>query len=427
MTRTFRETYDAFVQADEKYGAYVQAMSEVPSKDEVETANKLNDEVKALEEGVFQYEAGQKLRQQYQDRATTRNTPQDNVGFGTPGDSPSGKAGSNGPRPRTLGEAFTEDREIKAWRDSLVSNGGFISEKQRLQSPVFRSEGKALITGTSDTSAGALMQTDYQPLVSLPFRTLTVRDVITNGRTNSDIVSFPRITSQTNAAAPVAEATASSGDTGLKPESAMALEIATADVKTIAHWMPATKRALSDAAQIRTIVDSFLMYGLEEELEDQIIAGSGVGENLTGIFNTTGTSTQAWDTNLLTTTRKAVTVALVTGKAKPNAWLMTPLTSEQLDLLQDNEARYYYGGPQVLGNQRLWGYPIVVSEAVTTGFALFGDLRQAVLWVRENPSIQVTDSHADFFIRNLVAVLAEMRAAFGVLRPAAIVEVDVAA
>jgi hypothetical protein len=30
-----------------------------------------------------------------------------------------------------------------------------------------------------------------------------------------------------------------------------------------------------------------------------------------------------------------------------------------------------------------------------------------------------SDSHADFFIRNLVAILGELRAAFGVLRPAA--------
>ncbi len=39
----------------------------------------------------------------------------------------------------------------------------------------------------------------------------------------------------------------------------------------------------------------------------------------------------------------------------------------------------------------------------------------------------VTDSHADFFIRNMVAILAEERVAFAVTRPTAFVKVDVAA
>lgn len=36
----------------------------------------------------------------------------------------------------------------------------------------------------------------------------------------------------------------------------------------------------------------------------------------------------------------------------------------------------------------------------------------------------MTDSHLDFFVRNLVAILAEMRAAFGVVQPNAFVEID---
>ena len=44
-------------------------------------------------------------------------------------------------------------------------------------------------------------------------------------------------------------------------------------VKTIAHWIPITKRAAADAAQVRTLVDNFLRYGLNEELEDQMLTG----------------------------------------------------------------------------------------------------------------------------------------------------------
>jgi hypothetical protein len=49
------------------------------------------------------------------------------------------------------------------------------------------------------------------------------------------------------------------------------------------------------------------------------------------------------------------------------------------------------------------------------------------MWDRQQVTISVSDSHADFFIRNLVAVLAEARAAFGVLKPKSFVEIATAA
>jgi hypothetical protein len=58
---------------------------------------------------------------------------------------------------------------------------------------------------------------------------------------------------------------------------------------------------------------------------------------------------------------------------------------------------------------------------------MVGDFRVATLWDRQSTQIYVTDSHSDFFIRNLIAILAELRAAFGVKRPAALVEMDLTA
>jgi HK97 family phage major capsid protein len=64
---------------------------------------------------------------------------------------------------------------------------------------------------------------------------------------------------------------------------------------------------------------------------------------------------------------------------------------------------------------------------MTSGFALLGDFSKAVLWDREQTTVTMTDSHEDFFVRNLVAILAEERVAFAVTRPTAFVNVDVAA
>jgi len=108
---------------------------------------------------------------------------------------------------------------------------------------------------------------------------------------------------------------------------------------------------------------------------------------------------------------------------------MHPTDVEKLDLLVDNENRYYFGGPGgsyvSAGGAAgpLWNLPIIESEAIPAGTAYVGDWSKAILWDREQASITMTDSHSDFFIRNMVAILAELRVAFGVIQPSAFVRI----
>lgn len=204
----------------------------------------------------------------------------------------------------------------------------------------------------------------------------------------------------------------------------MAFEKVTSAVKTIAVWVPATKRALSDVAQLRGIIDQELRDDLNEDLEDEMVDGSGSGEHFEGILHTSGVLEQDFDTDILTTARKAVTAVRTLGRARPTAWLVHPNDAETIDLLKDDQGRFYYQGPQAGGVTQLWRYPVVECEACTEGQAILGDFRKAVLWDREQATIQVSDSHSDFFIKNLVAVLAELRAAFALIRPSAFIKVD---
>jgi len=335
----------------------------------------------------------------------------------------------------SLGQRFVESTEFVAWLKQVAPGGQIPDSMRGLSSPPveFRSllGLKDVVTGASDTSAGAFVQVDYtgiyEPLGRYP---LNVLELLSRRTTESDLVEFVRQATQVQQAAPVPEANvadyngATGEISGEKPEATLGFEKVQEPVKTIAVWIPATKRALSDAAQLRGIIDQELRDDLNEELEDQLLNGTGVGENFTGIFNTAGVLVQAFDTDIITTTRKAITTIQVTGRAKPTGWVLNPVDWETIELLKDANNRYYWGGPMVQGRQQLWGVPVVTSQSVTQGTALLGDFRKAVLWDREKASIQVSDSHADFFIRNMVAILAEMRAAFGVIRPSGFVMVD---
>lgn len=335
---------------------------------------------------------------------------------------------------QTLGEGFVASESYRAFLQRAggrMPASGNIPQMDGVKVGGLRELGlmhAALITGDSSTSGGAFVVTDrFQELTDLGRRPLTMRDIIRVLRTDSDLVEFVRQTARTNAAAPVAEATASSGSSGVKPESSMTFEVVQTPVKTIANWIPVTRQAVADVPQMRDLIDTELRDNLAEELDEQIVAGDGTGQNFTGLLNTSGTQSQAWDTDILTTTRKARTLVRTVGRRTPSAYVLHPTDWQTIDLLQDNEARYFFGGPMVLGTPRLWGLPVVENEAMTQGTGMVGDFRRAALWDRQDTQILVSDSHSDFFIRNLLAILAELRAAFGVLQPTAFVEMDLTA
>jgi HK97 family phage major capsid protein len=356
-----------------------------------------------------------------------RRAPRPSLAGGSDGATLRG-AGNVAPAIKSFGQQFTESDAFGDWLKSFAPSGR-VPERVQFTSPSITINGglKALVLGATDSAGGALVYNDQRRDLVVPyvFRPFTVRDIMTVLPTMSDTIEYARVASVTNSAAPILEATSTS--TGTKPESAMVFERVTDTIKTIPHWIPATKQVLADAPQLRAMIDQFLRDGIEEELEDQVIAGDGQSPNFTGLLNYSGTTSQGYSTNLLTTLRKARTACRVTGRATANGILMHPNDWEDFDLLQDAEQRYYFGGPSVMGQPRLWGLPVVESEAMTEGLCVLGDFRQCVIWDREQITISVTNSHSDYFIKNIIVILAEGRFGFGILRPAALVEVDLTA
>jgi len=334
---------------------------------------------------------------------------------------------------KTIGEQFVDSPQFKEWLGRVAGTSGRIPDEAKglISPPV---EFKDLITGVNDLSAGAFVNPDYTGIYEpLGRRLLTVMDLVNRRTTTSDLVEFVRQTKQVTESAPTPEAnvkvyTGATGEIeGLKPQGATYFEKVFEPVKTIAVWIAATKRALSDAAQIRGIIDNELRDDLAEKLEDQVLLGNGVGENFTGITNYPGVLGQGFlGTTALATCRRAVTNIQVFGLSIPTAWVFNPTDWEAIETAQDLVNQYYGGGPFGNAPKMLWGYPVVVCAGWPAGRAILADWRKVVVWDRERASIQVSDSHADFFVRNIVAFLAELRAAFGIIRPQAVWLVDLA-
>jgi HK97 family phage major capsid protein len=318
------------------------------------------------------------------------------------------------------GDLYKHASEQGIWNRNLGSKVGEV----QLGEMMSRDEFFALVTGGSDTSGGALVVPDRQAGLHIaPDQPLLITDLITVGRTDSDSVEFVRVTSFTNNAAPVPEATNVSGASGTKPQSDLALEKVAEPVRTLAHWIAATRRALADAGQLRSLIDGRLRMGLQQVLETQLIVGDGTGENLLGLMNQTGVQTQAVGADSLV---DALHRALTKVRLKwymPTGIALNAEDWQDIRLDKNDNGDYYFGPPSMAGQPTIWGLPAAVGTQFTAGNPIVGDFRQAELWLREGVQVLASDSHADFFIRNIIALLAEFRVAFGVPEPEAFCEV----
>ena len=143
---------------------------------------------------------------------------------------------------KTFAERAAEDLK-KGWNGSTSGKVDVISFSKAL--------------GAGADSAGALVRPQQNPGILMPgLRRLTIRDLLAQGRTTSDAIEYVRENVFINSAAPVAEGT-------LKPESNLTFTKETANVKTLAHWIQASRQIMSDAPMLESYVNGRLLFGLD--------------------------------------------------------------------------------------------------------------------------------------------------------------------
>jgi HK97 family phage major capsid protein len=107
----------------------------------------------------------------------------------------------------------------------------------------------------------------------------------------------------------------------------------------------------------------------------------------------------------------------------PTFIVANPADVEVWETITDANRQYLLGGPYGPQVKTLWGLPIVESQDIAAGTSLIGDGTMAGVADRMQGQIYTTDSHADYFIRNLFVILAEERLALPVFRPIAFTKV----
>ena len=294
-----------------------------------------------------------------------------------------------------FGQRFVESTAFKSYR------GAGTSERVTLPGPASAEFRAAITSGDVGLSAytGPVPQIWSGP--SAPMFQNTVLNLIGRVATNQAAVMYLTWTPQPPGDAPVV----AEGD--LKPEAIMSPVEATIALSTYAHYKAVTRQALEDIPQVQTIVQNRLLAGVNSALESAAVAAL-VAATLPAVDGAG---------NLIAGIRVAIATVEDNG-FRPNAVLVNPVDAAGLDMdtfLQTNNGAVVNGS--------IWGLPIVPARSIAAGTAYVGDFRNGATWFdRGTTDVYMSDSHADFFLRNQLVILAEARAAFAVTEPSALCE-----
>lgn len=280
-------------------------------------------------------------------------------------------------------------------------------------------ETRALLD-SSPTSAGAFLNPPrlQQPVQATPDRPLTVTDLLPQPPLeNAGSIEYAQESSSPVAAETVPGQPA--------PEASYTFTERVDPVRDIAAWVPISRQALDDNQQLLEVITGRLRYAAAQRADSQILNGDGTGVNLRGIFATAGVQTYtpgAAEAALLSIRKGMTRVHRNNGIV--SGVVLHPDDAERVDLSQDTAGMLRLP-PSGYGADvpRLWGAPGVITTAIAAGTVLVGDFRQAAtLWVRGS-TVQTSEQHADFAIRNQTAVLLTLRVALSIWRPSVLCKV----
>ena len=261
-------------------------------------------------------------------------------------------------------------------------------------------------------------------IVTPGLRRFTVRDLLPQQRTASNMIEFASELVFTDNAGPQysAESPGPYQEGVVKNESGITFQLSNQAVTTLAHWVPASRQILSDAPMLQSYIDGRLTYGMKLEEEDELLNGSNASGQLNGLVTqATAFTGGATNQTILDTILKAF-LQVSLSEYEATGVVLHPRDWVDILMLKDNDGRYLFGDPHNMTNPMIWGKPVVATQSIAYQTFLVGAFALAAeIWDREDANVRISEHHADFFIRNLVALLAEERLALVVYRATALI------
>jgi len=191
------------------------------------------------------------------------------------------------------------------------------------------------------------------------------------------------------------------------------LVVASANVKKVTAYIKVTKEMLDDVELMRSEIDQELTELINLKIDDQLLNGTGLTVNLTGITtNATAWAAGAFALAIPTPTkwdvlRTAINQVRV-NLFEPNYIVLHPTDVTGMELSKDSTGQYIMPPFAALDGTIVSGIRVVANTGVTIDKFLVGDFSKSGVRFKEGVTINVGYENDDF-TKNLVTILAEAR------------------
>ena len=306
----------------------------------------------------------------------------------------------DGEHDRTPVRRASADDGPVSWGQRFVDSAQFRSYEGH------GSSGRVEVPGVFEMRAP--ITTSFFPVPPAPFTptnwvmTTPLLDAVGKQRVSTGVVEWVTWGGAYPLAAVVPEGTA-------KPEAVITPTPHTESLETYAHWAAITRQALEDLPRIQSIVETQLRGGLLRKIEADTAAALTAETGFTEVTNP----------DLIAGIRIAIGTVQDAGYANPSTVVLNPADWAEIDLAVMGNANL-----TPVSQSGVWGVRIVAASAIPAGTAYVGALDTAVtLFDRGVSNVFVSDSHSDYFVKNILLVLAETRGLPVVTEPLAAVRV----
>ena len=323
---------------------------------------------------------------------------------------------------KSVGESFVADKAYTDFVSGAATSARAVITLSKEDPPTTGGTTSTTVgstptkVGTTGLAATSLAPSFYAGVFGTPNVPQKIEPLIPHIAVTTDSVDYVTVADTINAAG-VAEA-------GKIPESTFTPTLAKANVVNVAHYTKITKQLADDAPALAAYINTKMLYGLQNKVENQIVNGNGTAPQLKGLL-ATGSFTDA--SAQLTGARNLFDLLLLlqgvaeTAAYEPEALVLNPMTWAQLAMEKDSQGRYLLGGPGLAANKSVWGIPVVTSSAVPAEKFIFGNFTQtATVYDRQQVAVEMTNTNEDDFTHYLYTIRASRRLALAVEVPAGI-------
>lgn len=322
-------------------------------------------------------------------------------------------------KPLTFGQAF-----VKTMKEGGFDGIQTAIKEQKLNGHTI--EMKAF--GTTQFTDYEAFDTDYgMPIIYNLYDQFHWRNIIPNGSTSKEFISFPKQGATTGAAAPW-DYGATPGATVSKPELTPTLAPYTAKVEWIAGIIKNIEVSmLEDFGWASTFLSRFLREELLKAEDNQILNGNGTSPQLDGILN----NAVAYDGTYTVGVEMIIDAAyrqLADGFLTANAIVMSNTDKVGIILNKATTSGEYNLPAGAIGYSNgqlmLDGLRVYSTPQLAAGTAIVGDFNQAMLAIRSAPRLRIFDQNEDDATKNYLMMRIEERVALAIMRANAFVEID---